>query len=140
MNNVFDINKNLLDDGKRIFRLGKWLRNTSLDEIPSLVNIIKGEISFVGPRPLLQEYLTLYTIEQSKRHNTKPGLTGLAQINGRNAISWEQKFEYDLDYLKNKSFFLDLKIILLTVIKVLKKEGIHQKGKSTMEKFKGTIK
>ena len=109
----------------------------SLDELPQLLNVLKGEMSFVGPRPLLVEYLDLYSPEQSKRHNVKPGISGWAQVNGRNAISWEEKFRYDVEYVENISFWFDLKIIVLTILKVFKTEGIAQEGNVTMEKFNG---
>jgi len=127
----------LLSDKDRITTFGKFLRKTSLDELPGLFNIIKGDMSFVGPRPLLIEYLPLYNEEQKKRHLVKPGLTGWAQINGRNAITWEQKFEYDVWYIENWSLCLDIKILLLTLVKVIRREGINQKNQVTMEKFKG---
>jgi len=127
----------LLPDKDRITTFGKFLRKMSLDELPGLFNIIKGDMSFVGPRPLLIEYLPLYNEEQKKRHLVKPGLTGWAQINGRNAITWEQKFEYDVWYIENWSLCLDIKILLLTLVKVIRREGINQKNQVTMEKFKG---
>jgi sugar transferase EpsL len=114
----------LLEDNKRITKIGSFLRKTSLDELPSFINVLKGEMSIVGPRPLLMEYLALYTEEQSKRHSVKPGITGWAQINGRNAISWEEKFDFDIWYIDNKSFWIDIKILFLTLIKVLKRDGI----------------
>ena len=137
MNNDKDKDGNLLDDSKRLSGFGKWLRATSIDEIPTLINIIKGEMSFVGPRPLLKEYLNLYSEIESQRHLVKPGLTGLAQINGRNNISWKKKFEYDILYINNISFILDLKIFLLTFFKVIKREGIIPKNKKNVEFFKG---
>ena len=115
----------------------KIFRKASLDELPSLWNVIKGDISLVGPRPLLMEYLPLYSKEQMRRHEVKPGITGWAQINGRNTISWEEKFELDVWYVENQSLWLDIKILLLTMWKVIKREGINQKGNATMEKFKG---
>ena len=126
---------NNLPDKDRMTNLGSFLRDFSIDELPSLVNIIRGEMSIVGPRPLLAEYLDLYTNDQKKRHELKPGLTGWAQINGRNDISWEKKFEYDLWYIENRSFFLDLKIIFKTIIKVITKEDIKLKGEVTTKKF-----
>ena len=128
---------NLLPDEKRLKGIGKIIRSLSLDELLQLFNVLKGEMSFVGPRPLLKEYLPLYNERQKKRHNVLPGITGLAQVKGRNAISWSEKFEYDVYYVENISFWLDMKILFLTIIKVLKREGISQKGKATMEKFNG---
>lgn len=138
MTDKTDVNGNLLPDKKRITRVGKFLRSTSLDELPQLINIIKGEMSIIGPRPLKVEYLELYNCEQARRHEIKPGITGWAQINGRNSISWEQKFKYDVWYVDNYSFFLDLKILFLTVIKVVNRTGINQSLDLPMEKFKGT--
>jgi len=132
-----DHNGNLLPDEKRLTKLGKFLRRTSLDELPELWNVLKGDMSLVGPRPLLVEYLHRYTPEQARRHEVKPGITGWAQVNGRNAITWEEKFKYDVWYVDNLSFWLDIKIIFMTVIKVLKGEGINQPGQATMEEFKG---
>ena len=132
-----DENGKLLPDSKRLTRFGKFLRSTSLDELPELVNIIKGDMSIVGPRPLLVEYLPLYNEEQKHRHDVRPGLTGLAQVSGRNAISWEEKFEEDIEYIKKITFLRDFKIIIKTVGKVLKKEGISSNNTETMEKFKG---
>ncbi|WP_025027148.1 sugar transferase [Caldalkalibacillus mannanilyticus] len=130
---------NLLSDDIRLTRFGKLLRKLSLDELPQLFNVVKGELSLVGPRPLLMEYLSLYTPEQARRHDVKPGITGWAQVNGRNAITWEEKFKYDVWYVDNRSFWLDIKILFLTVLKVFKSEGISQKGHVTMDKFKGSI-
>jgi lipopolysaccharide/colanic/teichoic acid biosynthesis glycosyltransferase len=118
--------------------LGRLLRSTSLDELPELFNVLKGEMSLVGPRPLLMEYLERYTPEQARRHEVKPGITGWAQVNGRNALSWEEKFELDVWYVDNRSLWLDLKIILLTIWKVLKREGISASGHATMPEFKGS--
>ena len=132
-----DNNNNLLDDKARVTRFGKFLRSTSLDELPELFNIIKGDMSFVGPRPLLAEYLDRYTPEQARRHGVKPGITGWAQINGRNAISWEEKFRLDVWYVDNQSLWLDMKILLITIAKVFKREGISQNGHVTAEEFKG---
>ena len=137
MTNEKDENGNLLPDEKRLKGIGKIIRSLSLDELPQLFNVLKGDMSFVGPRPLLIEYLPLYNERQRKRHDVKPGITGLAQIMGRNALRWKEKFEYDVYYVENLSFWLDLKIILLTIWKVLKREGISQKGRATMEKFNG---
>lgn len=133
-----DENGDLLPDNLRLTSLGRFLRKYSLDELPQLTNVLKGDISLVGPRPLLMEYLELYTEEQAKRHLVKPGITGWAQVNGRNHISWEEKFRLDVWYVENKSFLLDLKILFMTVSKVLKSEGIQQSGFDTAEKFKGT--
>ncbi len=137
MTNEKDKNGNLLPDEKRLKGIGKIIRSLSLDELPQLFNVLKGDMSFVGPRPLLKEYLPLYNEREKKRHEVKPGITGLAQVMGRNSISWKEKFEYDVYYVENLSFWLDLKIIFLTIIKVLKREGINQEGKATMEKFNG---
>ena len=133
-----DENGNLLPDSERLTKFGRMLRSTSLDELPELINIIKGDMAIVGPRPLLVEYLELYNKEQRHRHDVRPGLTGLAQISGRNTISWEEKFEEDLKYIKNISLYNDTKIILKTIEKVFKREGISQKGNDTMEYFTGT--
>lgn len=132
-----DENGNLLADSERLTRFGKILRSTSLDELPELINIIKGDMAIVGPRPLLVEYLPLYNKEQKHRHDVRPGLTGLAQINGRNSISWENKFNDDIEYIHNINFLYDTKIVLMTIIKVLKREGITQTNNATMEKFRG---
>jgi sugar transferase EpsL len=128
----------LLPDHLRLTPFGQFLRKYSLDELPQLFNVLKGDISLVGPRPLLMEYLELYTPEQARRHEVKPGITGWAQVNGRNAISWEEKFKLDVWYVDNHSFWLDLRILFLTVIKVFKSEGINHVGHVTMEKFTGT--
>ena len=127
----------LLPDHERLTAVGKWVRKTSLDELPQLINVLKGDMSLVGPRPLLVEYLPLYNLRQQRRHEVKPGITGWAQVNGRNAISWQQKFEYDVWYVENLSFFLDLKILWLTAMKVVKSEGINASQTMTMEKFTG---
>lgn len=132
-----DANGNLLPDSERLTKFGKALRSTSLDELPELFNILKGDMAIVGPRPLLVEYLPLYNREQKHRHDVRPGLTGLAQISGRNSISWEEKFKEDIIYVKNITFISDMKIILKTIIKVFKREGISQKNNVTIEKFKG---
>ncbi len=137
MTNEKDENGKLLPDEKRLKGLGKFIRSTSLDELPQLFNVLKGDMSFIGPRPLLVEYLPLYNDRQKKRHDVKPGITGWAQINGRNAISWQEKFEYDVWYVENISFMLDMKIFWMTILKVLKRSGISQDGKATIEKFKG---
>ena len=127
----------LLPDHERLTAVGKWVRKMSLDELPQLINVLKGDMSLVGPRPLLVEYLPLYNTRQQRRHEVKPGITGWAQVNGRNAISWQQKFEYDVWYVENISFFLDLKILWLTAMKVVKSEGINASQTTTMEKFTG---
>lgn len=132
-----DESGNLLPDEKRLTRIGKFLRKLSLDELPELWNVLKGSMSIVGPRPLLKEYLTKYTPEQARRHEVKPGITGWAQVNGRNAITWEQKFKFDVWYVDNWNLWVDLKIIIMTIILVLKAEGINQPGHATMEKFQG---
>lgn len=137
MNDKRDTEGQLLPDAQRLTAVGSFVRKTSLDELPQLLNVLKGDMSFVGPRPLLPEYLPLYNDAQRKRHDVKPGITGWAQVNGRNAIKWEQKFEYDVWYVENQSFALDFKILLKTVLKVLKKEGIAQQGQATAEAFKG---
>jgi lipopolysaccharide/colanic/teichoic acid biosynthesis glycosyltransferase len=137
MNDKKDANGHLLSDSERLTLTGKLIRKTSLDEIPQLLNVIKGDMSIVGPRPLLVEYLPLYSGFQKRRHRVKPGITGWAQINGRNAISWEQKFEYDVWYVEHQSFFLDMRIFFLTIKKVLKPEGINSSTSVTMEKFIG---
>tara|TARA_Y100000591_G_scaffold333413_1_gene377647 strand:+ start:27796 stop:28398 length:603 start_codon:yes stop_codon:yes gene_type:complete len=137
MNNYLDIDGSLLSDEKRLTSFGKFLRKTSIDELPSFVNVLKGELSLVGPRPLLMEYLSLYSNNQLRRHNVKPGITGWAQINGRNAIPWGKKFELDLWYIENRSFLLDLKIIFTTILKVFRKENITQKNHVSSKKFIG---
>ncbi len=138
MTNEKDEFGNLLPDEKRLIGIGKFIRSTSLDELPQLFNVLKGEMSFVGPRPLLIEYLDLYNDEQKRRHDVKPGITGWAQVNGRNAISWEQKFEYDIWYVDNQSFWLDMKILWMTFLKVVKRSDISSSTSSTMEKFTGS--
>ncbi len=129
---------NLLDDNYRLNSLGNFLRKTSIDELPSLINVLKGEMSIIGPRPLLVEYLNFYSDEQHKRHLVKPGLTGFAQINGRNAISWEEKFQYDIFYVENISFLLDIKIFFLTILTLIKRNGINTKDGKFMPRFKGS--
>lgn len=138
MINDRDAEGNLLPDEQRLTSLGQFLRTTSLDELPQLWNVLKGDMSFVGPRPLLVEYLGRYTSEQIRRHQAKPGITGLAQINGRNTIGWEEKFRLDVWYIDNWSLWLDLRILLQTVLKVIKKDGINQEGYATSEEFKGS--
>lgn len=133
-----DGNGNLLSDVERITVIGKWIRKLSLDELPQMLNVVKGDMSLVGPRPLLFKYLPLYSDEQRRRHDVKPGITGWAQVNGRNSISWEKKFKLDVWYVDHVSFKLDVKIIWLTVIKVLKREGINQTKARPMQPFDGT--
>lgn len=132
-----DENNILLPDAKRLNRLGLFLRSTSLDELPELWNVIKGDMSIVGPRPLLEQYLDRYSPEQARRHEVKPGITGWAQINGRNAISWDEKFKLDVWYVDHRSFWLDIKIIFLTIITVFKREGVNEPGEATMTEFMG---
>ena len=138
MKDALDVEGNPLPDSERLTPFGKMLRATSLDEMPELWNVIKGDMSIVGPRPLLMEYLPLYNREQAKRHNVRPGITGHAQVNGRNAISWEKKFELDTWYVENQSLWLDFKIMLKTVKKVITKDDISAEGEATMIKFTGT--
>jgi lipopolysaccharide/colanic/teichoic acid biosynthesis glycosyltransferase len=137
MNDNNDAQGNLLSDAERMTAVGSFVRKTSIDEIPQLLNVIKGDMSLIGPRPLLIEYLPLYSKEQARRHNVRPGITGWAQVNGRNAISWSQKFAYDVWYVDHVSLGLDLKIALKTIQKVFKSEGISAAGSVTIEKFKG---
>ena len=137
MNDKKDSHGQLLSDSERLTKIGSFVRKTSLDEIPQLLNVIKGDMSLIGPRPLLVQYLPLYNEFQKQRHNIRPGITGWAQINGRNAISWTQKFEYDVWYVERCSFLLDCKILFLTLKKVFVREGISQEGQATMEAFKG---
>lgn len=138
MSNTVDGQGDLLEDEQRLTVLGRLLRKYSLDELPQLLNVIKGELSFVGPRPLLMAYLECYSVEQDRRHEVKPGITGWAQINGRNAITWEEKFTFDVWYVDNQRFWLDIKILGMTLIKVLKSEGINQGGSATMSEFMGS--
>jgi lipopolysaccharide/colanic/teichoic acid biosynthesis glycosyltransferase len=138
MTDARDAQGNLLSDKERLTSLGKFLRRTSLDELPALFNVLKGDMSLVGPRPLLMQYLDRYTPQQAKRHEVKPGITGWAQVNGRNAITWEEKFKYDVWYVDNLSLWLDIKIIFMTILKVIKGEGINQPGQATMEEFMGS--
>ncbi len=140
MNNKKDENGKLLPDEVRLTSYGKFIRNTSLDELPELINILKGDMAIVGPRPLLVRYLTRYNKTQARRHEVRPGLTGLAQVNGRNAISWEEKFRYDVEYVDNISFLLDIKIICKTALKVIKRDGISSETSATMEEFMGQTK
>ncbi len=139
MNDKKDLNGNLLPDAERLTAVGSFIRKTSLDEIPQLLNVIKGDMSLIGPRPLLVEYLPLYSKEQSRRHVVKPGITGWAQVNGRNAISWEEKFKYDIYYVDHLSFALDFKIFFRTIEKVFKSEGINAADSATMERFTGGV-
>jgi len=139
MTNARDKDGNLLPDEQRLTAFGRFLRSTSLDELPELFNVVKGDMSLVGPRPLLMQYLERYSPEQARRHEVKPGLTGWAQVNGRNAITWEEKFKLDVWYVDNWSLWLDIKIIAMTIWKILKREGISQPGQATMEEFKGSL-
>ena len=138
MTNQCDENGELLPDEVRLTKFGVFLRSTSLDELPALFNILKGDMSVIGPRPLLVQYLPRYNEHQAQRHLVSPGLTGWAQVNGRNAISWEQKFDYDVEYVKNMNLFFDIKIIFMTIINVIKKDGISSETSATMEEFMGT--
>ncbi|MCI9145595.1 MAG: sugar transferase [Eubacterium sp.] len=138
MTNQCDENGELLPDEVRLTKFGVFLRSTSLDELPELFNILKGDMSVIGPRPLLVQYLPRYNEHQAQRHLVSPGLTGWAQVNGRNAISWEQKFDYDVEYVKNMNLFFDIKIIFMTIINVIKKDGISSETSATMEEFMGT--
>ncbi|REJ13331.1 MAG: sugar transferase [Paenibacillaceae bacterium] len=138
MADLRDESGNLLPDAERLTPFGRKLRTLSLDELPQLFNVLKGDLSLVGPRPLLMEYLPLYTDEQRQRHLVRPGITGWAQVNGRNAVSWEERFAMDVWYVHNRSMLLDLKILLLTFLRLLKPVGIHQPGRATMDRFTGT--
>lgn len=138
MNDKKDAKGELLPDADRLTRIGSFVRKTSLDEIPQLLNVLKGDMSLVGPRPLLPQYLPLYSEEQKKRHWVRPGITGWAQVNGRNAISWEQKFTFDVWYVEHQSFSLDMRVLFKTVQKVVVSEGISQEGEVTAQPFKGT--
>lgn len=138
MTEARDVKGNLLPDAIRLTGFGCFLRGTSLDELPELFNVLKGDMSLVGPRPLLMQYLDRYTPEQARRHEVKPGITGWAQVNGRNAITWEEKFKLDVWYVDNQSLWLDIKIIFLTISKIFKREGINQVGQATMEEFRGS--
>lgn len=137
MRDAYDEAGNPLPDEVRLTKIGQWVRSASLDELLQLVNVLKGDMSLVGPRPLLMRYLDRYTPEQARRHELKPGITGWAQVNGRNAISWEEKFRYDLEYVKKASFLLDLKILWITFLKVIQRKGISADGHVTMEEFRG---
>ena len=140
MNDKRDKDGKLLPDGERLTKAGRLVRSTSLDEIPQLINVLKGDMSLIGPRPLLIKYLPLYNAEQARRHEVRPGITGWAQVNGRNAISWEEKFKLDVWYVDHVSFLLDIKILLKTVYNVIKREGISSDTSATMEAFKGNLK
>jgi len=137
MNNKCDASGNILPDAERLTSIGRFIRKNSLDELPQLINVLKGDMSLVGPRPLLVEYLPLYNEQQKRRHEVKPGITGWAQVNGRNTISWQEKFDLDVWYVDHCSFGLDMKILWLTILKVFKREGINQAGQATVEKFNG---
>ena len=137
MKDAVDANGYSLPDAERLTRYGKFLRSTSLDELPGLWNVVKGDMSLVGPRPLLMEYLPLYSSEQARRHDVRPGITGWAQVNGRNALSWEEKFVADLWYVDNQSMALDFKILIMTIVKVLTKDGVSADGEATMSRFTG---
>ncbi len=138
MRNLYDEKGELLPDEERLTAFGRFLRSTSLDELPEIYNVLTGKMSFVGPRPLLIEYLPLYTSEQARRHQMKPGISGWAQVNGRNAISWDERFRLDVWYVDNQSFWLDVKILAMTVRQVLLRDGINEEGQATMTKFTGT--
>ncbi len=140
MSDARDADGNLLPDAERLPRFGRLLRATSLDELPELWNVLRGDMSLVGPRPLLMEYLPLYSAEQARRHEVRPGVTGWAQVNGRNALSWEEKFALDVWYVDNRSFSLDLRILWLTISAVLRPRGVSQAGHATMERFQGSDK
>jgi lipopolysaccharide/colanic/teichoic acid biosynthesis glycosyltransferase len=137
MTDARDADGSLLSDEQRLTSFGRFLRSTSLDELPELLNVVTGDMSLVGPRPLLMRYLDRYTPEQARRHEVKPGLTGWAQVNGRNAISWEEKFELDVWYVDNRSLWLDIRIIFLTLLQTVRQDGISQEGHATMEEFMG---
>lgn len=139
MTDAKDAEGQLLPDAERLTAIGNFVRKTSLDEIPQLINVLKGDMSLIGPRPLLPEYLPLYSPEQARRHEVRPGITGWAQVNGRNAVSWEDKFKMDVWYVDHLSFMLDIKILMMTVQKVLKSEGINTAGQATTERFKGNV-
>lgn len=137
MTDARDASGKLFPDADRLTAMGKLIRTTSIDELPQLINVLLGDMSLVGPRPLLEKYLPLYNERQAKRHNVRPGITGWAQVNGRNAIAWQQRFELDIYYVENLSFALDLKIVLITILKVLKREGISSHDSATMQPFRG---
>jgi sugar transferase EpsL len=138
MSNHRDATGALLPDAQRVTPFGRWLRATSIDELPELINILRGEMSFIGPRPLLMQYLPLYSPEQARRHDVKPGFSGWAQINGRNALSWEEKFRLDVWYVEHQGFWLDLRIFLITIWKVIRRDGINAAGEATMPLFTGS--
>ena len=137
MTDARDSHDNLLPDAQRLTRFGMWLRRSSLDELPELINVLKGDMSLVGPRPLLMKYLGLYSVEQARRHEVRPGITGWAQVNGRNNLSWEEKFKLDVWYVDNRTIWLDLRILLMTLRKVIRSEGVSQPGHVTAAEFKG---
>lgn len=137
MNDKKNAKGELLPDAERLTKVGRFVRSTSIDELPQLINVILGDMSFIGPRPILVEYLPLYSFEQARRHEVRPGITGWAQVNGRNAISWELKFKYDVEYVDNVSFVLDIKIIVMTIKKIVKRADINSATATTMEKFNG---
>ncbi len=137
MTDARDSHDNLLPDAQRLTRFGMWLRRSSLDELPELINVLKGDMSLVGPRPLLMKYLGLYSLEQARRHEVRPGITGWAQVNGRNNLSWEEKFKLDVWYVDNRTIWLDLRILLMTLRKVIRSEGVSQPGHVTAAEFKG---
>ena len=137
MNDKKDANGKLLPDKERLTPAGKFIRTTSIDELPQMINVLKGDMSLIGPRPLLSRYLPLYNEQQKRRHEVRPGITGWAQVNGRNAISWQKKFEYDIWYVDNLGFLLDVKIVWLTIIKIFKREGITEQGSATISAFNG---
>jgi sugar transferase EpsL len=138
MRNAYDAAGRPLDDAQRLTKYGRWLRATSLDELPELWNVLRGEMSLVGPRPLLMDYLPLYSAEQARRHHVRPGITGLAQVNGRNATSWDQRLAYDVWYVDHRSLALDLRIVFMTVVAVVRRADINQQGHATMERFTGS--
>ncbi|MBM3454918.1 MAG: sugar transferase [Bacteroidetes bacterium] len=138
MRDAYDEAGNQLPDEVRLTKIGQWVRSASLDEVSQLINVLKGDMSLVGPRPLLKQYLDRYTSEQARRHEVKPGITGWAQVNGRNAISWEEKFRYDVEYVEKQSFLFDLKILWMTFFNVIRRKGISAEGHATMEEFKGS--
>lgn len=138
MRDAFDHDGNPLPDEIRLTKVGKWVRSASMDELPQLINVVKGDMSMVGPRPLLMQYLERYSPEQARRHEVRPGITGWAQVKGRNAISWEEKFSLDVEYVDRQSFWLDVKILCMTVVNVLQRKGISAVGRLTIEEFKGT--
>jgi lipopolysaccharide/colanic/teichoic acid biosynthesis glycosyltransferase len=139
MSDARDEHGELLPDAQRLTRFGVFLRKSSIDELPEIINVLKGDMSLVGPRPLLMQYLDRYTPEQARRHEVKPGITGWAQIHGRNALTWEEKFKLDVWYVDHWSLWLDIKILIVTVWKILRREGINQPGQATMEEFRGNI-